>query len=166
MKTEHNKDREWEEELKNSPELLNKSEGQPFQPPAGYFDGLASSVMDKIAVESTLRQAQGADATLRQAQGTMRPLFSYRKLLIPSLAIAAILIVLFIFGRMRNDDENKLVAMNYDDIYNSGLVTDLDESFLVETLAEETTSPINSASGEIENYLIDVSTEDALMNNL
>ena len=156
MKTEHNKDREWEEELKNSPELLNKSEGQPFQPPAGYFDGLASSVMDKIAVESTLRQAQG----------TMRPLFSYRKLLIPSLAIAAILIVLFIFGRMRNDEENKLVAMNYDDIYNSGLVTDLDESFLVETLAEETTSPINSASGEIENYLIDVSTEDALMNNL
>ena len=154
MKTDNINDKEWQEELNNAPGLFNRREDQPFEAPAGYFDNLAAGIIVKI---------KAAERTSKEA--VIRPLFTSKRFLISSIAIAAVLIILFIFGRIRNE-ENKMIAMNYDDIYNSGLVSELDETLLMETLAEENTLNINSNSSEIENYLIESSTEEALLNNL
>lgn len=151
MKDFNINDKEWEEELKDAVTLRNLTQESSFNAPGDYFDSLPSNIMEKIAAS--------------ERNAVVRPLFSLRNLLIPSLAVAAVVLALFIFGK-GNHKESKLVAMNYDDIYNTGLVSDLDENLLMDALSEEASTTTSSGTTDMENYLIEASTDEALINAL
>ena len=158
MKANNNSDNEWDDELKDAPNLRKAADQKSFDVPEGYFENLSSSIMDKIAAGEV---GEGKVAVIR-------PLFSVRKLLIPALAVAAIVLAFFIFGKL-NQQESKsevVVNVNSEELYNAELVDNLDEGQLMDALAELTVDTATVKTGEFENYLIESSTDDILINNL
>ena len=150
----HKNQSDWEEELKNAPLLEKLHNDQPYEAPAGYFDSLAFNVMSRISEEGNLNSKSAA----------IRPLFNYRNWIISSVAVAAVIAAFLLFNKQKQ--ESKMIAMNYDSICNSGLVNDLDESLLIDVLSEETSVNSVSENQDLENFLLETSTEDALINNL
>ena len=150
----HKNNNDWEEELKNVPLLQKLYTDQPYEAPVGYFDSLASNIMSRIAVEGNSNSKSAV----------IRPLINYRKWIISSVAVAAVIAAFLLFNKQQQ--ESKMIAMNYDAICNSGLVNGLDESLLIDELSEETSINNISENQDIENYLLETSTEDALINNL
>lgn len=158
MKANNNSDNEWDDELKDAPNLRKAADQKSFDVPEGYFENLSSTIMDKIAAGEV---GEGKVAVIR-------PLFSVRKLLIPALAVAAIVLAFFIFGKL-NQQESKsevVVNVNSEELYNAELVDNLDEGQLMDALAELTVDTATVKTGEFENYLIESSTDDILINNL
>ena len=158
MKANNNSDNEWDDELKDAPNLRKAADQKSFDVPEGYFENLSSTIMDKIAAGEV---GEGKVAVIR-------PLFSVRKLLIPALAVAAIVLAFFIFGKL-NQQESKsevVVNVNMEELYNAELVDNLDEGQLMDALAELTVDTATVKTRELENYLIESSTDDILINNL
>ena len=150
----HKNNNDWEEELKNAPLLQKLHTNQPYEAPVGYFDSLTSNLMSRISLEGN----SNSKSTV------IRTLFNYRKWIISSVAVAAVIAAFLLFNKQQQ--ESKMIAMNYDAICNSGLVNGLDESLLIDELSEETSINNISENQDLENYLLETSTEDALINNL
>ena len=156
MKALNNSDKEWEEELKNASGLRKVADDKSLDAPEDYFNSLPANIMDKIA-------AQESSA---ENEAVIRPLFTLRKLLIPSLAIAAVILAIFIFSKLNQQESKNEVATNTEEIYNAELIDNLDESQLMDALAELTADTSSVKTGELENYLIESSTDDVLINSL
>ena len=158
MKANNNSENEWDDELKEAPNLRKAADQKSFDVPEGYFEGLSTNIMDKIAAQEA---GTGKGAVIR-------PLITIRKLLIPALAVAAIVLAFFIFGKLNRQESKSevVVNVNSEELYNAELVDNLDEGQLMDALAELTVDTATVKTGEFENYLIESSTDDILINNL
>ncbi len=156
MKDYNINDKEWDDELKGTPTLRKAAEEKEFEVPEGYFDNLSDSIMDKIE----------ANELHGSKEAVVRPLFTVKKWLIPSMAVAAIVLAFLIFGKLNKPENKREVAIDADELYNSELLENLDESQLVDALAALTVDTASTKTGEFEKYLLESSTDDALINDL
>jgi hypothetical protein len=139
----------WKEELSNAPNLSGLSGTEPFEAPQGYFDGFSSSLTDKI------------NATKNKPVFFLS-LFKKPLISIPLLAVVVAGLI-WIINQQPMDEKQEYISMNYDDIYNSGLVTDLDESLMCEFIDIETAQTQNSSEEEL---LLETISEESLINEL
>ena len=156
MKDYNINDKEWDDELEGAPNLHKAAEEKEFEVPEGYFDSLSTSIMSKIET----------DELYSGKEAVVLPLITIKKWLIPSLAVAAIVLAFFIFGKINKQENKREVAIDAADIYNSELLENLDESQLVDALAALTVDTSSTKTGELERYLLESSTDDALINDL
>jgi hypothetical protein len=139
----------WREELNDAPDLSRFSAADPFEAPAGYFDNFSSSVIDRINSAKD-KPAFSLSALLK------KPVVS-----IPALVIVVAGLIWMI--NRKADEKKEYISMNYDDIYNSALVTDLDESTMCEFIDMETTNTPNTSEEEL---LLETVSEESLINEL
>jgi hypothetical protein len=141
-------DKTHDEELKDAPALKSMAGKNFFSVPDNYFNGFSASVVDRIAAE-------------KEKQSAWSYIFSkpVKRILIPVFSLTIILIAFFIYSNHKA--EKKFVALNYDAAYTAGIVNDIDINLISEYYTEKDTT-----NNEIENYILDSSTEDNLINEL
>jgi hypothetical protein len=142
---------EWMQELEDAPGLSKLAGHEPFEAPEGYFDTFSASVTDRI---NAAKQETWAAQLL---QWIRKPIVA-----IPALAIIITGIILFTRSGTTDNSNQKYVAMNYDDIYNSGLINDLDESTICEFIEVKE----HTVSTREEDLLLESISEESLINEL
>lgn len=140
-----------DDELKNAPGLRGMKRENPFTVPDGYFDTLSSRIRDRI------NAPQPKTVWEKLFQPLQRPAFAYTCITIAMLICAGVY-----FNQKPNPVTTKQVAevnITVNDIYNSGIIYEYDESTLTEVLAANTST--QQTSTEVEDYLIDSNTDES-----
>lgn len=149
METERN------DELKDAPGLRGMKKENPFTVPEGYFDSLSARIQDRI------NAPQPKTVWEKLFQPLQRPAFAYASITVAMLICAGVY-----FNQKQNPVATKQVAdvnITADDIYNSGIIYEYDESILTEVLAANTNT--QQSSTEVEDYLIDSNTDESELIN-
>lgn len=144
-------DKEWEDELENAPFLASVAGNDPFKAPDGYFDTFSSSLMDRINAEKE-----------KSWSYKLSQLFKTPMIVVPALAV--LVFAIFWFNRSGNDtnETQQYISMNYDDIYNSGLVNELDETMMSDYIEAD----FQKVSNTEEDAILDNVSEENLINEL
>ncbi len=146
-----------DDELKDAPGLRGMKRENPFTVPHGYFDSLSSRIQDRINAPQAISIWEKLLLPLQ------RPAFAYVTITIAMLICASVY-----FTQKKNNVATPQVAevnITADDIYNSGIIYEYDENTLTEVLAANTST--KQSSTELEDYLIDINTDESdLINEL
>ncbi|CAN5563454.1 hypothetical protein BH11BAC2_BH11BAC2_16340 [soil metagenome] len=142
---------EADQELNDAPLLRQMSRKSPYTTPDGYFDMLSSEIQDKL-------QASKPRATPKIL--VLRPAF-----LITSLIIMVISLGIYFKTTEKSQQPTQLSEIvTYDDLLESGYYSEIDETLLSESLA--TTTPSDKSDKQMEDYLLNNSDENQLLNEL
>ena len=174
MKQEENEQNEW---MHIAPHLAALPKELPFRVPDGYFEGLEHSVMDKIQTPIPGREPEpltpaftvpagyfeqlpllineriAEKRTGRIRQLITRPAFS--------ISIAAAFLAALLLTRpalwFHTGSPAEAVTLTADDLGNSYYLGELDESLIIEALADydATDHPEAQAETDLEDYLIE-----------
>ncbi len=144
-----------EDELKDSPLLRSLRSGNGFEAPDGYFDGLTSSIQDRIN-----KPARGIS-------------FNWKPVAL-TLTLGSIALYLF-FAVFNKSDVAPIppvqvaeIEISSEDLITSEYYTEIDEELITATITEkqsEENNTITPSSG-IDEYIIESSSEEELINAL
>ena len=147
---------EYDDELKDAPRLRGMKGENPFTVPDGYFDSLSSRIQDK------LNAPKQKTVWEKLVQPLQRPVFAYSIISMVMLICAG---VYFIQKKEQTIHPKQMAIINIttDDLYNSDVMNDMDETTLEEALAVGANT--NQASNEEEDYLIESNTDESELVN-
>ena len=143
---------EYDDELKNAPSLRGMKGKNSFTVPDGYFDSLSSRIQDKI------NAPQPKTVWEKLLMPLQRPVFAYATI---TIAVVSYAVVYF----SQTPVVTKQIAetsITADDIYDSNIITDYDETLLAEALiitSDEKHSE-TSAQQDVDDYLMDNNTDE------
>ncbi|MEP7264326.1 MAG: hypothetical protein ABI772_07510 [Bacteroidota bacterium] len=144
-------DKEWEDELENAPFLASVAGNDPFKAPDGYFDTFSSTLIDRINAEKEKTWSYKLNLLFRKPM-----------ILIPALAVVVFAIIWFNRSGSEASNTQQYISMNYDDIYNSGLVSDLDES----TMSDYIDADSQKSTTKEEDAILESVSEETLISEL
>lgn len=144
-----------DDELKDTPILRSLRSNKGFDAPEGYFDELTSDIQDRI----------------NQPERGIR--FSWKPV-VASLTIGGLAIYLFfaVFNKSEtiapNASQVAEIEISSEDLITSEYYMEMDEELIATSLTERSSDETNKTniSSGIEDYLLESSNEDELINAL
>jgi hypothetical protein len=153
MNTSENMD----DELKDAPLLKSISRENPFKVPDGYFDSFPTLISEKIAAQNS---KPGWAIFL---QNVFQPKY------VVAMSVFAIVLTSGIFYFNQHPKlSNEEILLSYDDLNNSNYIEQIDEMDLIDAYSSVSYSEAYKSgenNSDIENYLIDNQTDNALIEN-
>lgn len=143
-----------DDELKDAPILRSLRKSNGFDAPEGYFDRLTSDIQDRINPPTAIQTFN------------WKPIIAFA-------SIAGIFIIVY-FSYFKTvtppaqDPQLAQVQISSDDLISTNYYTEFDEEILTEALVEPTSYEQQSTNGtqDMENYIIESSSEEELINAL
>jgi len=153
MNTSENMD----DELKDAPLLKSISRENSVKVPDGYFDSFPTLISEKIADQNS---KPGWAIFL---QNVFQPKY------VVAMCVFAIVLTSGIFYFNQHPKlSNEEILLSYDDLNNSNYIEQIDEMDLIDAYSSVSYSEAYKSgenNSDIENYLIDNQTDNALIEN-
>ena len=129
-------------------QLENIAKENPFAVPSGYFERLNSEIQDKVIASKTKEGFDWIGLLLK-------PKFSL------SLVTAALALLIIFKVSNKHGVNNDNFAFSMKEVVSSGMLNDIDEGTIIETLYSDNKKNTIPKNGEIEKYLLDNNVDES-----